>query len=84
MTKTLVQLGLVNYLLAGRWNGNHPPVMVRMNDVMFGLVMISIPRRLYIVVFYFPLQNFSLVLCLYETSLVSFRINFVKAKASAY
>jgi hypothetical protein len=45
MTKTLVPLGLVVYLLAGRWNGNHPPVMVRMNDVMFGLTMASPLRR---------------------------------------
>ena len=41
MTKTLVPLGLMLYLLAGRWNGNHPPAMVRMNDVMFGLTMTS-------------------------------------------
>jgi hypothetical protein len=58
MTKTLVQLGLVVHLLAGRWNGNHPPAMVRMNDVMFGLIMTSTPRRVYIVVFYLPLQDF--------------------------
>ena len=44
MTKTLVPLGLVVYLLAGRWNGNHPPAMVWMNDVMFGLIM-SVPSR---------------------------------------
>ena len=68
MAKTLVQLGLVIYLLAGRWNGNHLPAMVRMNDVMFGLVMTSIPRRLYIVVFYFPLQDLFFIVCLYETS----------------
>ena len=68
MTKTLVQLGLVNYLLAGRWNGNHPPAMVRMNDVVFGLVMTSIPRRLYIVMFYFPLQDLFFIVCFYETS----------------
>ena len=74
MTKTLVQLGLVVYLLAGRWNGNHPPAMVRMNDVMFGLIMTSIPRRLYIVVFYLPLQDFFLIVCFCETSLVSFGI----------
>ena len=55
MTKTIAQLGLVVYLLAGRWNGNHPPAMVQMNDVMFGLIMTSPLRRLYIVVFYFPL-----------------------------
>ena len=68
MTKTLVQLGLVVYLLAGRWNGNHLPAMVRMNDVMFGLIMTSPLRRLYIVVFYFPLQDLFFVVCSYETS----------------
>ena len=68
MTKTLVQLGLVLYLLAGRWNGNHLPAMVRMNDVMFGLTMTSPLRRLYIVVFYFPLQDLFLIVCFYETS----------------
>ena len=74
MTKTLVQLGLVVYLLAGRWNGNHPPAMVRMNDVMFGLIMTSIPRRLYIIVFYLPLQDFFLIVHFCETSLVPFEI----------
>jgi len=68
MTKTLAQLGLVLYLLAGRWNGNHPPAMVRMNDVMFGFIMTSPLRRLYIVVFYFPLQDLFFVVCFYETS----------------
>ena len=68
MTKTIAQLGLVVYLLAGRWNGNHPPAMVRMNDVMFGLVMTSIPRQLYIVVFYFPLQDLFFIVCFYDTS----------------
>ena len=68
MTKTIVQLGLVVYLLAGRWNGNHPPAMIQMNDVMFGLVMTSIPRQLYIVVFYFPLQDLFFIVCFYETS----------------
>ena len=74
MAKTLVQLGLVIYLLAGRWNGNHPPAMVLMNDVMFGIIMTSIPRRLYIVVFYLPLQDFFLIVSFCETSLVSFGI----------
>jgi len=55
MTPTIAQLGLVVYLLVGRWNGNHLPAMVRMNDVMFGLTMTSPLRRLYIIVFYFPL-----------------------------
>ncbi|KAG2549830.1 hypothetical protein PVAP13_9KG297400 [Panicum virgatum] len=59
MTTTLVQLGLVVYLLAGQWNGNHLPAMVRMNDVIFGLILTSPLRCLYIVVFSFPLQNFS-------------------------
>jgi hypothetical protein len=68
MTKTLVQLGLVVYLLAGQWNGNHPLAMVRINDVMFGLIMTSIPRWLYIVVFYFPLQDLFFIVCFYETS----------------
>jgi len=68
MTKTLVPLGLMLYLLAGRWNGNHPPAMVWMNDVMFGLTMTSPLRRLYIVVFYFPLQDFFLIVCFCETS----------------
>ena len=68
MTKTLVHFGLVVYLLAGRWNGNHLPAMVRMNDVMFGLIMTSPPRHLYIVVFYFPLQDLFLIVCFYETS----------------
>ena len=72
MTKTLVPLGLMLYLLTGRWHGNHPPAMVRMNDVMFGLTMASTLRRLYIVVFYFPLQNSFLIVCFCETSLVSF------------
>ena len=74
MTKTLVPLGLVVYLLAGRWNGNHLPAMVRMNDVMFRLIMTSPLRRLYIVVFYFPLQDLFLIVCFCETSLVSFEI----------
>ena len=68
MTKTLVQLGLVLYLLAGRWNGNYPPAMVWMNDVMFGFIMTSPLRRLYIVVFYFPLQDLFFIVCFYETS----------------
>ena len=68
MTKTLVQLGLVLYLLAGRWNGNHLPAMVRMNDVMLGLTMTLTLRRLYIVVFYFPLQDLFFIVCSYETS----------------
>ena len=74
MTKTLVQLGLVIYLLAGRWNGNHLAAMVQMNDVMFGLIMTSPLRRLYIDVFYLPLQDFFLIVCFCETSLVSFGI----------
>ena len=74
MTKTLVPLGLMLYLLTGRWNGNHPPAMVRMNDVMFGLTMTSPLRYLYLVVFYFPLQNSFLIVCFCETSLVSFGI----------
>ena len=41
MSITLVRLGLVVYLLAGLWNGNHLPAMVRMNDVVFGLNMTS-------------------------------------------
>ena len=61
MTKTLVQLGLVIYLLAGQWNGNHLPAMVRMNDVVFVLIMTSPLQRLYIVVFSFPLQDFFLI-----------------------
>ena len=68
MTKTLVQLGPVVYLLAGRWNGNHPPAMVRMNDVVFGLIMTSPLRRLYIVVFYFPLQDLFVIVGFCETS----------------
>ena len=68
MTKTLVQLGLVIYLLAGQWNGNHLPAMVRMNDVVFGLIMTSSLQCLYIVVFYFPLQDFLFIVCLWETS----------------
>ena len=68
MTKTIAQLDLVVYLLAGRWNGNHPPAMVRMNDVMFGLTMTSPLRRLYIVVFYFPLQDLFFVVYFYEIS----------------
>ena len=68
MTKTIAQLGLVVYLLAGRWNGNHPPAMVQMNDVMFGLIMTSPLRRLYIVVFYFPLQDLFFVVYFYEIS----------------
>ena len=67
MTKTLVLLSLVVYLLAGRWNGNHLPAMVRMNDVMFGLAMTSPLRCLYIVVFYFLLQDLFLIVCFYET-----------------
>jgi hypothetical protein len=74
MTKTLAQLGLVVYLLARRWNGNHPPAMVWMNDVMFGLTMTSPLRHLYLVVYYFPLQNSFLIVCFCETSLVSVRI----------
>ena len=61
MTKTLVQLGLVVYLLAGQWNGNYLPAMVRMNDVVFELIMTSPLQHLYIVVFYFPLQDFFLI-----------------------
>ena len=68
MTKTLAQLGLVLYLLAGRWNGNRLPVMVRMNDVMFGLIMTSPLQRLYIVMFFFPLQDLFFVVCFHETS----------------
>ena len=68
MTKTLAQLSLVVYLLAGRWNGNHLPAMVRMNDVMLGLTMTLTLRRLYIVVFYFPLQDLFFIVCFYETS----------------
>ena len=68
MTKTLAQLGLVVYLLAGRWNGNHPPAMVLMNDVMFGLIMTSPLRRLYLVVCYFPLQDLFFIVCFFETS----------------
>ena len=67
MTKTLVLLSLVVYLLAGRWNGNHLAAMVQMNDVMFGLIMTSTLRRLYIVLFYFPLQDLFLIVCFYET-----------------
>ena len=81
MTKTLVQLGLVVYLLAGRWNGNHPPAMVRMNDVMFGLIMTSPLRRLYLVVFDFPLQDLFFIVCFFETS--SIEIKTVKAQTSA-
>ena len=68
MTTTLVQLGLVLYLLAGRWNGNHLLAMVQMNDVMIGIIMISSLRRMYIVVFYFLLQNLFFVVCFYEIS----------------
>ena len=80
MTKTLVQLGLVVYLLAGRWNGNHLPAMVRMNDVMFRLIMTSPLRRLYIVVFYFLLQDLFFIVYFCETSY--FEIT-VKAQAPA-
>ena len=66
MTKTIAQLGLVVYLFVVRWNGNHLPAKVRMNDVMFGLTMTSPLRRLYIVVFYFPLQDLFLIVCFYE------------------
>jgi len=77
MTKTLVQLGLVNYLLAGRWNGNHPPAMVRMNYVMFGLVMTSIPHR----ACHVRMQDLFFIVCFYETS--SLEIKTVKAQTSA-
>jgi len=63
MTKTLVQLGLVIYLLAGRWNGNHLPAMVRMNDVMFELIITSPLQHMYIVVFNFPLQDLFFIVC---------------------
>jgi len=83
-TQTLAWLGLVCYLLVGPWNGNRLQlVIIQLNDVMFGLIMISTLRRLYIVVFYFLLQNFSLILSFCETSLVSFGIKLVKARASA-
>ena len=36
------------------------------DDVMFGLIMTSPLRRLYIVVFYFPLQDLFLIVCFYE------------------
>ena len=58
--------------------------MTLLNDVMFGLTMTSTLRHLCIVVFYFLLQNFSLILSFCETSLVSFGIKLVKARASAY
>ena len=74
MTPTIAQLGLVVYLLVGRWNGNHLPAMVRMNDVVFGLIMTSSLQRLYIVVFYLPLQDFFLIVRFCETSLVPFGI----------
>jgi len=41
------------------------------------------PTTLCIFVFYFPLQNFFLILCFYKTSLVSFGIKLVQARASA-
>ena len=68
MTKTLVQLGLVVYLLAGQWNGNYLPAMVQMNDVVFGLIMTSSLQRLYIVVFYFSLHDLFFIVCFWETS----------------
>ena len=52
--------------------------MVRMNDVMLGLIMTSIPRQLYIVVFYLPLQDFFLIVRFCETSLVPFGIKLLK------
>jgi len=74
MTKNIAQLDLVVYLLAGRWNGNHPPAMVRMNDVMFGLIMTSPLRHLYIVVFFFPLHDLFFVVCFYETSSIEIKL----------
>ena len=84
-SQTLVWLGLVCYLLASLWNGNQlRPATTLLTDVMFGLIMTSTLRRLYIIVFYFPLQNFFLILCFCETSLVCFGIKLVKVRALAY
>ena len=79
MTKTLAQLGLVVYLLAGRWNGNHLPAMVRMNEVVFGLNMTSSLRRcVYIRVLLFRCKTS-------EVSVAYSLLNkHVKARASAY